>query len=155
MTTPVIKDILVTSDLSPEAVKAYPIARSLARAYGAKIRLLTCLDTSIQLGVGGTMETPIMYVPETIAALKEKTIADLREHVKEHFPEETPEFFVQEGTKPVHHTISEVIQETSPDLVVMASHGRSGLVRTFMGSVAEQVLRSSPKPVLVVPARSH
>ncbi len=153
MTTPIIKDILVTSDLSPEATKAYPFARSLARAYGAKIRLLTCIDISIQLGVGGTLETPIMYVPETIEALKEKTISELREHVKQHFPEEAPEFVVREGTTPVHHTITDVILETSPDLVVMASHGRSGLARTFLGSVAEQVLRSSTKPVLVVPAR--
>ena len=153
MTTPMIKDILVTSDLSPEAAKAYPFARSLAQAYGAKIRLLTCIDTSIQLGVGGTMEMPVMYMPETIAALKEKTIKELREHVKEHFPEHAPEFVVQEAATPVHHTITNVIQETSPDMVVMASHGRSGLARTFMGSVAEQVLRSSTKPVLVIPAR--
>jgi nucleotide-binding universal stress UspA family protein len=153
MTTPNIKDILVTSDLSPEAAKAYPYARSLARVYGARIRLLTCLDTSIQLGVGGSMELPVMYVPETIAALKEKTIADLREHVKTHFPEEAPEFVVREATTPVHHTITDVIKETSPDIVVMATHGRSGLARTIIGSVAEQVLRSSTKPVLVVPAR--
>lgn len=155
MTAPMIKDILVTSDLSPEAAKAYPYARSLARVYGAKIRLLTCLDTSVQLGIGGSIEMPVMYVPETIAALKEKTIAELREHVKTHFPEESPEFVVREATTPVHHTIAEVIKETAPDIVVMASHGRSGLARTFMGSVAEQVLRSSSKPVLVIPTRSY
>jgi nucleotide-binding universal stress UspA family protein len=54
---------------------------------------------------------------------------------------------------PVHHIITDFINESGVDLVVMASHGRSGIRRTFMGSVAEQVLRASPKPVLVVPAK--
>jgi nucleotide-binding universal stress UspA family protein len=60
---------------------------------------------------------------------------------------------VRESAIPVHHIISDFIKQDNVDLTIMASHGRSGLARTFMGSVAEQVLRASPKPVLVVPAR--
>ncbi|MEY4669430.1 MAG: hypothetical protein RL518_2129 [Pseudomonadota bacterium] len=148
-----IKKILVTTDLSDEALKAYPLARSLAKAYAAKIFVLTCIDTSIQLGIGGSMEMPVMYVPETIAAIKEKTISQLKEHLQTHFPEESPEYVVREAAMPVHHIISDFIKESGVDLVIIASHGRSGIRRTFMGSVAEQVLRASPKPVLVVPAR--
>lgn len=153
MTTTDIKTILVTTDLSDEALKAYPYARSLARAYGAKIYVLTCIDTSIQLGIGGSMEMPVMYVPETIAAIKEKTINDLRQHLKTHFPEESPEYVVREAALPVHHIITDFIKESGVDLVVLASHGRSGIRRTLMGSVAEQVLRASHKPVLVVPVK--
>ena len=153
MATTDIKKILVTTDLSDEAVKAYPYTRSLATAYGARIYALTCIDTSIQLGVGGSMEMPVMYVPETIAAIKEKTINELKEHLKTHFPEQPPEFVVREAAMPVHHIITDFIKESGVDLVVIASHGRSGLRRTLMGSVAEQVLRSSDKPVLVVPAK--
>ena len=143
MTTTDIKTILVTTDLSDEALKAYPYARSLARAY----------DTSIQLGIGGSMEMPVMYVPETIAAIKEKTINDLRQHLKTHCPEESPEYVVREAALPVHHIITDFIKESGVDLVVLASHGRSGIRRTLMGSVAEQVLRASHKPVLVVPVK--
>jgi nucleotide-binding universal stress UspA family protein len=149
-----IKKILVTTDLSDEALKAYPFVRSLAKAYGAKIYVLTCIDTSIQLGIGGSMEMPVMYVPETIAAIKEKTIAELKDHLKTHFPDESPDYVVREGAMPVHHIITDFVRESGVDLVVIASHGRSGIRRTFMGSVAEQVLRASPKPVLVVPARA-
>lgn len=155
MTTADIKQILVTTDLSDEALKAYPLVRSLAKAYNAKVFVLTCIDTSIQLGIGGSMEMPVMYVPETIAAIKEKTITELKEHLRTHFPDESPEFIVREGAMPVHHIITDFIKESGVDLVVMASHGRSGIRRTFMGSVAEQVLRASPKPVLVVPAREE
>ena len=153
MTTTDIKTILVTTDLSDEALKAYPYARSLARAYGAKIYVLTCIDTSIQLGIGGSMEMPVMYVPETIAAIKEKTINDLRQLLKTHVPEESPEYVVREAALPVHHIITDFIKESGVDLVVLASHGRSGIRRTLMGSVAEQVLRASHKPVLVVPVK--
>ena len=153
MSDPTIKTILVTTDLSDEAVKAYPYARAMAKAFHAKLRVLTCIDTSIQLGIGGSIEVPVMYLPETIAALKEKTIQQLKEHIQTHFPEESPEFIVRESAIPVHHIISDFIKQDNVDLTIMASHGRSGLARTFMGSVAEQVLRASTKPVCVVPAR--
>jgi nucleotide-binding universal stress UspA family protein len=153
MSTGDFTKILVTTDLSDEALKAYPFVRSLAKAYNAKIYVLTCIDTSIQLGVGGSMEMPVMYVPETIAAIKEKTINELKAHLQTHFPEQSPEYIVREAAMPVHHIITDFINESGVDLVVMASHGRSGIRRTFMGSVAEQVLRASPKPVLVVPAK--
>jgi len=153
MSDPTIKTILVTTDLSDEAIKAYPYARVMAKAFNAKLRVLTCIDTSIQLGIGGSIDVPVMYLPETIAALKEKTIQQLKEHIQTHFPEESPELIVRESAIPVHHIISDFIKQDNVDLTIMASHGRSGLARTFMGSVAEQVLRASPKPVLVVPAR--
>lgn len=153
MTPQNIKKILITTDLSDEAIKAYPYAQTLAQALGAQIIALTCIDTSIQLGVGGSLEMPVMYVPETIAAIKEKTITELRDHLKAHFPEQSPEYAVKEAAMPVHHIITDFIKESGADLVVIASHGRSGLRRTLMGSVAEQVLRASEKPVLVVPAK--
>lgn len=153
MAIPDFKKILVTTDLSDEAVKAYPYVHSLAEAYGAKVYVLTCIDTSIQLGIGGSMEMPVMYVPETIAAIKEKTILELREHLKMHFAEDSPQYVVREAAMPVHHIITDFIKESGVDLVVISSHGRSGIRRTLMGSVAEQVLRASTKPVLVVPAK--
>jgi nucleotide-binding universal stress UspA family protein len=155
MTTADIKKILLTTDLSDEALKAYPFVRSLAKAYGAKIYVLTCIDTSIQLGIGGSMEMPVMYVPETIAAIKERTIAELKEHLRTHFQEESPDYLVREGAMPVHHIITDFIKESGVDIVVIASHGRSGIRRALMGSVAEHVLRASPKPVLVVPVRGE
>jgi nucleotide-binding universal stress UspA family protein len=153
MTTPTIRNILITTDLSDEAIKAYPYARALAKAFNAKVRVLTCIDTSVQLGVGGSMEMPVMYVPETIAALKERTVQQLKEHIQTHFKDESPEYIVREAPLSVHHIITDFIKEDNIDITVMASHGRSGLARTFMGSVAEQVLRGSPKPVLVVPVK--
>lgn len=51
--------------------------------------------------------------------------------------------------------ILEVIDERSPELVVMGTHGRKGLARLVLGSVAEKVVRSSHAPVLMVRASAH
>jgi nucleotide-binding universal stress UspA family protein len=48
-------------------------------------------------------------------------------------------------------SLVQAIHRVGPDLVVLASHGRSGVARAVRGSVAEEVLRQSPKPVLIVP----
>jgi nucleotide-binding universal stress UspA family protein len=58
--------------------------------------------------------------------------------------------FVGEGLAPAE-AIVQAAHRLSPDVVVMSSHGRTGLPRALRGSVAEQVLRRSPRPVLVVP----
>jgi nucleotide-binding universal stress UspA family protein len=59
--------------------------------------------------------------------------------------------FVTGGVTP-GETIVKAIRRFNPDVVVMASHGRSGLSRAVHGSVTEHVARTSPKPLLVVPA---
>lgn len=49
--------------------------------------------------------------------------------------------------------ILHLIEEARVDLVVMGTHGRRGISRALLGSVAERVVRSSPVPVLIVPAQ--
>ena len=51
--------------------------------------------------------------------------------------------------------ILRAIEELKPELVVMGTHGRKGLARLVLGSVAEKVVRSSSAPVLTVRARAH
>lgn len=59
---------------------------------------------------------------------------------------------VRYGTAP--EEILDDIRTRRPDLVAMGTHGRTGLTRLVLGSVAEQVLRTSPVPVLLFPARA-
>jgi nucleotide-binding universal stress UspA family protein len=51
--------------------------------------------------------------------------------------------------------IERAAAETSPSFIVIGSHGRSGLSRLVMGSVAEGVVRAAPVPVMVVPCGRH
>ncbi|MFO0416403.1 MAG: universal stress protein, partial [Pseudomonadota bacterium] len=59
---------------------------------------------------------------------------------------------VCEAPTGVQHTITNYIANNQIDLIVMSSHGRSGIARALLGSVTEYVLRHCKKPVLVVPA---
>lgn len=51
--------------------------------------------------------------------------------------------------------IMQVVGEVHPDLIVMSTHGRSGIAHLVMGSVAEKVVRHSPCPVFVVPRQAQ
>ena len=55
-------------------------------------------------------------------------------------------------TGPAGQTILEVARPTEVDLIVLGTHGRTGLPRVLMGSVAERVVRQSPVPVMVAKA---
>lgn len=157
MTTTSPRKILVTTDLSSDAACAYPLARSLAEAYNASLVLATFIDTSIQFGAPTAFETPPLYLPEALAAMKERTESQMKEELSKHFGNLPTEVQVRsavyESRGPVYYGIEEVLRQNSFDMVVMSSHGRSGIARTFLGSITEQVLRRSPVPVLVVPVK--
>jgi nucleotide-binding universal stress UspA family protein len=157
MTIPSPRKILVTTDLSTDAAVAYPLARSLAEAYKASLVLATFIDTSIQFGAPTAFETPPLYLPEALAAMKERTESQMKEELAKHFADLPPTVQVQsvvyESRGPVYYGIEDVLRDNGFDMVVMSSHGRSGIARTFLGSITEQVLRRSPIPVVVVPVR--
>ncbi len=145
--------ILVTTDLSPCAAAAYPAARSLALAYGATLTLITCLDFSSYLSESAaTADFPAVSLPEVITALKHRANEDLKGMLLAHFEGMAARHVVREGAQPPHHSLIEYIHQGGTDLVVIASHGRTGLSRAFLGSVAEQVVRHSRAPTLVIPA---
>ena len=155
MIAPEIKKILVTTDLSEDATSAYPYAISLANTYKCSLIVLSCIDTSLQYtpsGVG-TLEIPAMYTSEKMDDLKSTFRQELSQHIKEHFKDVSVTHEVCEAPIGGQNTIANYIAANKIDLVIMSSHGRSGIARALLGSVTEHVLRHCEKPVLVVPAR--
>ena len=150
-----IKDILVTTDLSQDSEKAYPLARSLAERYSAKLTIVTCIDSSMQYAHAGAagLEIPSMYSSAHAADISASTARVLDEQVAEHFPGMTLDQRVLQAAAPIEHTLVAFSSENRFDLVVLASHGRTGFTRALIGSVAEYVLRHSHCPVLVVPTK--
>lgn len=59
-----------------------------------------------------------------------------------------------ESGEPVHRLL-ELIDEQSPDLVIVATHGRTGPRRWVLGSLAERLVQMSKSPVLTIPAHGH
>jgi len=141
-----IRTILLPTDFSDGSAAAFRIACSLARDYGATVIVLHVAPPAIvYTGIvpGPTKE---MYQGQLKSWLDGQTMPDLRVHLESR---------MREGD--ARDEILAAAEEESCDLIVMGSHGRTGLERVLLGSVAEEVLRRASCPVLTVKAlpRAH
>jgi universal stress protein A len=135
--------VLAPTDLSPLAGKAVAYAHGLSEKFGAEPHVLHVVRDVSELAAAH-MATGVLDPGEGqedhgrwLAALlgEQGTIRRVEA--------------VRVGAD-VAETIAQYARRHAIDLIVIATHGRSGLTHRLMGSVAEQVLRSTPCPVLVV-----
>jgi universal stress protein A len=137
-----IYKILHPTDFSASAMRALELARSLARDHGATLILVTAVSPMVAMSeVVPPVEDIGSQFDEANKDLKElaDTITDV--------PVQYQAVFGMPGK-----VIKDAIDSTHADLVVMGNHGRSGLSRLLMGSVAEYVVRYAHCPVLTVKA---
>lgn len=139
------KRILIPLDGSRTAEEALASAAALARMSGADLILLRALVVP-SLGTG--------FVPANLGELRitEQTMAkEYLAEVKERLEDQGFDKVRTRVTEDeAAHAIIEVAQQEGVDLVVMCSHGRSGLNRWMFGSVAEKVLRYSSQQLFLV-----
>ena|ERR1043165_2566801 len=134
------KTILFATDFSPASQVAFEVAAAIARDYKAHIIAVHVIEP-VKMGFS---EFTTYIGPE-----EDKGEAmQLLQAIKAPSPTVTIEYRLLEGDPTT--VLVETAQETDADLLVMGTHGRSGLARLVMGSVAEHVLRQSPCPVLTV-----
>lgn len=154
---PRYRKLLVTTDLSPIGNTAIPHAYSILAGRGGTIILWHVVDLH---GV----PSPIYarYAPrESLPGQEQPTLVKTLVGVLEALvPEDvrmegliTAEVRVVEAMRPVPEAICDEATASDVDLIVMASHGHSGLKRLILGSVAEGVLRSADRPILIVRSR--
>ena len=144
------KTILVPHDFSASANHATAIARDEAKLHGAKVVLLHVIDLPTQLQpdtviVPSSTGAPLS-VKEYALSSADAHLTDIAQRLAKDNLKATP--FVRIGN-PVDE-ITKFIDEEKVDLVIMGTHGRTGLKHLLVGSVAERVVRTSPVPVLTV-----
>lgn len=149
-----MQKILITTDLSEESKEAFPLARELATLSKSTIELLAVVEDPAQAALMFALDFPVLPEREVIEQLKEKVEQDLREIANTSFQDLPVQCSVIDGVGAVHDTIIEFAKERGVDLVIMATHGRTGISRLLIGSVAERVVRECPLPVLTVPSHS-
>ncbi len=143
-----IQHILVPIDFSPCSEAAFDFAVDLARRLGARLTLLHVIHV-MPLGVaGGEATLPYAYLAE-IEQDAQQALTGYQERARE--AGVSAETRVVHGIPP--QSIVEIAQDAHADLIVMGTHGRTGLQHILLGSVAERVLRQAPCPVLTV--RQH
>lgn len=143
-------NILVPVDFSEHSSSALRLAVKLARAGSGTV---TLLHVGLAPGVGsydlGGYGVP---VPDTLIKLHEEAAKEqehaLKRLAQQELPEDVPYRTVAREGAAAEEILAQ-IGEGGHDLLVMGTHGRSGLQRAFLGSVTERVLRSATIPVLV------
>lgn len=148
-----MKNILLTTDFSPESKVAYPVAINLAKALQAKITLLFVSQSIPVIASGYSMESPGWYMdPEIQNQITSSQRTELEAEKAAFGNLEVETIFIEAGDLP-NAEIIKTAKEQEADFIVMASHGRTGFARIIMGSITERVLRDSPCPVVVVPSK--
>jgi len=136
------KTILFATDFSPASKVAFEVASALARDYRAHIVAVHVVEP---VAVAFTEYTAYIGPEEDM-----EKVTEMLHALEAPWPNVTLEHRILEGSAP--SVITETAEEIGADLIVMGTHGRTGFTRLIMGSVAEEVLRRAPCPVLTIRA---
>ena len=142
-----VRSILVPIDFSAPAEKALDYAVGLANQFGAKLTLLNVVEP---VATPDFASYPLMMENDKVVANAKKHLEQLctKAHIDEARVEKT---LVRNGVP--YREITDAARTLKADLIVISTHGYSGLAHVFMGSTAERVVRHAECPVLVV--RGH
>ncbi len=133
--------IMVATDGSEYSRRAMARALDFAESYGSELDVVSIVEIvpEIYSIAPQAVEERIQKAEEYMASLKKQ--ADSR-NIKS-------QGFVRDSAEP-YNVITEIAQKEQTGLILMGSHGRTGLSRILMGSTAERVIAHAPCPVLVV-----
>ncbi len=144
--------ILVPTDFSQHSHNALNYAAAFAEKFGAELYLLHVVqDLALFIPEAVSVVPPAMPpIEQMTAAVREALERVVRENDLGRL---TVHCEVREGTP--FYEIVQFAKEANIDLVIMGTHGRSGLAHVLLGSVTERVVRKAPCPVLTVRDPEH
>ena len=152
----IIKKILAPTDLSDVSVRGIKYACNLAKDVSAEIVIVNVIRVEEVMSVfRQVQENPAAW--DQMKVLEERLVDRHKQLLDDLVNRQIPEFSSDLNIRKVvevgdpYSALIDRAKNDSVDLIVMSTHGRSGIPRMMMGSVTERVLRGSPCPVLAVP----
>ena len=143
-----VKNVLFATDFSPTSESALPYATAICRRFGGTLHVAHVLsDASLLLMTGGVDYVSVGTLYEDAHAAAQEKIQQITARAGG-IPNRS---YVRHGQ--VWTNLSSIVRENGIDLIVVGTHGRTGLGRLLLGSVAEDILRHAPCPVLTVGPR--
>jgi nucleotide-binding universal stress UspA family protein len=143
------KKILVLYDFSESGKQALEWTLRMAEPYGSELKILHIVSPNLlRKGREGNS-----LFAEIVLDLRKQIEKDLRSTSGFDGGRKLKKFHIHVLMGDPAVASLKVIHSESPDLVVVGTHGRTGLSRVFLGSVAEKIIRHSPVPVLVARGR--
>lgn len=141
-----IKKILFPCDLTENSSKILPYALSVSEKYDSMIYLLYVAEDLLKWGG--------FYIPHpSLSEYQRELLKSAEKHMDKICEEQLkscPNFQKKIVSGDPAVEILRIIESDDIDMVIMGTHGRKGLEHTIFGSVAENVVKKSPVPVLVV-----
>jgi len=137
-----IHHVLCPTDFSEPAARAFEEAVRVARWFGAKVTVLHVIPPFVPVGDG-------MVYPTPLGEVRDARIAELKSFIQGVDHRDVPIALECREGDPARE-IRDAALETRAGLLVMGTHGRSGLGKLLLGSVTDAVLRNAPVPVLTV-----
>jgi nucleotide-binding universal stress UspA family protein len=154
-----IKKILAPTDLSSFSATGVRYACNLAKALGAEVLLAHAVSTSEFTSHASSLKITASgaEAESLIGNLVENQKQQLRQFCEHYLADATSDLNVQQivDMGDAHTLIVNWARDKAADLIVMSTHGRSGLPRMILGSVTEKVLRSASCPVLAIPSHER
>ena len=139
-----VKNVLLAIDFSEASEAALPYAAAFSEFFGSQLHLAHVLPDVKFLRPGAP--DPAVFGP-----IYEDAYSNARDKMRrlsKRLKSIAHQDYVRHGEIP--RVVSDMVQELGIDLVIAGTHGRTGLGRLIMGSVAEEILRQAPCPVLTV-----
>jgi nucleotide-binding universal stress UspA family protein len=147
-----IKTILAPTDFSPHAEQAVRYACRLAERLGSGLHLLHVLSDIVPAGPD-PMLAPVLP-PEFYQESENQSLATLEKTLDPSWGCPSTVATAIRWGDPVEEIVS-YASANAIELIVIATHGRTGLSHVLLGSVAERIVREAPCPVLTIRERSH
>lgn len=138
--------ILVPTDFSAQSERAWAAARGLARALGAELALVHVFAENPLFSEGLVSGERVREVYRTGREWADKTLTSWAEAARADGL--TVSTAIRTGIP--YREVVAAAKESRADLIVIGTHGRGGLDRALLGSVADRVIRLAPCPVLAV-----
>ncbi|HXR15889.1 MAG TPA: universal stress protein [Terriglobales bacterium] len=137
-----VKNILYLTDFSEPSAAALPFTGAIARGYGATVHVLHVLIPPAYV-----YTTPELAAT-AISAEEEDALAEMQ-RLESQLAGLAHETNIERGTE-VWPAVESAIKDNRIDLIVVGTHGRTGAQKLLLGSIAEEIFRRSPVPVLTI-----
>jgi len=147
-----MKKIIVPCDFSIPSINAFRFALDIASKSQGEIHLLHVIEVPV---LHDTLIMPVLAFEDALfKELKEKAIKEMK-HLNKKYNIEGAHIVSEVLFGPVHMQINNYANEKSADLIVMGTHGASGLREFLIGSNAEKIVRTASMPVITLKDLYH
>lgn len=142
-----MKNILVPCDFSKPAVSAFRFALDIAAQSRGTVHLLNVIELPV---LHDTVIMPVLSFEQAFFQELNAKSKDEMEKLEQNYNAANQDVVKEIKFGPVHYTILNYINDNRIDLVVMGTHGATGLKEFLTGSNAEKIVRTSPVPVIAL-----